>query len=725
MSVVSRKLLTHRSRASRQPPRRPWVTPVVIVVVLAIVVAAVAVFHRSRPVAAGLAGDAVLTASSTAAGHPVRNLVETGPARTTEDGTWRSRNETIGAWVELTWQQAHPLRQVVLMRNALDEPGVTDGFLSFGDGSFLQVKLSTADRTTAITFTPRTVERLRFTASAVGAGARDVALTEIMVGTDPGEDDVATDTVPDGNSAFVATVTGSDGVGASDPHALQDGSGAAGAAGAGSDWTVEQPKGSWVQLDWARPRELTSLELVGSERTAATLSRGTVTFEDGSTLPIGAVQPDPDQPTIVSFMPRVTRSVRLALDGVAGNGALALGELRVYQRGATPVRSESEAPAGLQPAAAEPCTAPPAPAPRSGLVVRCPTTGSVVDVNVPMHISVAYGYTSVTATAWPADRSAPDAEPVRATPDAVGTAALVLDVGELPSGPVTVKVEASAPHRDSSVAYFQLYRRAAGAVADVPSDSAAVGRTLAYAEEFNRPVSLSRNGIGADYAGAKPVHNGDQDFGDAIFPGNGVGFDNVRVVDDRYLRIDALPNPPGYSDPQNWGRTHLGGIVASARQGGSGFSAQYGYFESRMLAPGAPGTWPAFWTLPSDNLVAPTPVEAEFDAIELYGHDPKYGCASTHAHKERKDAGGIAQCAQRFDSDRAAFAWHTYGVSITPSTLIFYIDGKIVATAPQVEGGGSPMFFLVDLALGGGWPIALQAVQDRATLYVDYIRVYV
>jgi hypothetical protein len=35
------------------------------------------------------------------------------------------------------------------------------------------------------------------------------------------------------------------------------------------------------------------------------------------------------------------------------------------------------------------------------------------------------------------------------------------------------------------------------------------------------------------------------------------------------------------------------------------------------------------------------------------------------------------------------------------------------------------MFFLLDLALGGGWPVTLQPVQDRAVLYVDYVRVFV
>jgi beta-glucanase (GH16 family) len=255
------------------------------------------------------------------------------------------------------------------------------------------------------------------------------------------------------------------------------------------------------------------------------------------------------------------------------------------------------------------------------------------------------------------------------------------------------------------------------------------GRTLAYAEEFDRPLSLSRNGIGADYAAAKPTYWGDQDFGGAVFPYPDWGFDNVRVVDDRYLRIDVAPAPPGFVDPQGWGRKHLGGLLASARQGGSGFSAQYGYFEARMLAPAVPGTWPAFWTLPSDNLDAPTPVEAEFDAVELYGHDPRKVCQSTHAHRSDQDAhgsdqdDGIAHCVQHFATERAALSWHTYGVSVLPTGITFYVDGRVTATAPQVEGGDAPMFFLVDLALGGGWPIDLRSVQDRAALYVDYVRV--
>lgn len=77
------------------------------------------------------------------------------------------------------------------------------------------------------------------------------------------------------------------------------------------------------------------------------------------------------------------------------------------------------------------------------------------------------------------------------------------------------------------------------------------------------------------------------------------------------------------------------------------------------------------------------------------------------------------------DSAREALGWHTYGVDIRPDGLRYYIDGRLVGEAQPVDAASEPMFFLLDLALGGGWPVDLSAVRDRATLYVDWVRVYV
>ncbi len=705
-----------RSPRVRKTRRRLWiVVPVVLVLSL---VASIVVWrwtHGNTP-----ASDPTVTASSTQSGSSPFNAVDSGSA-SAPGADWQSDQETVGAWLELSWQKAREMRQIVLARNPIDQAGVTDGFLTFGDGSYLQVRLSSASQVTVIPFSPRTLDRLRFTATAMSPGAHNVTISELLATDEHTGDDVVADDAPGGNEAAVASATVS--AGAADPRALQDGSSRPGVAGTGGDWVVDKPGGAWVQMNWQHPEELTSVEVVGSTRSSTAVSSATLTFGDGTTLPIGAVLATPDRPTIVGFMPRVTRSVRLTIDGVTGTGPLALGELRLYRRGATPERAPS---ATSQPPdqAAVPCAGPAAGRPATGLVVRCPTTGSVVNGNVSVQVAVASGYSAVTATIWPADASAPTRDPARVSPDASGAATVPLDVSGVPPGPFTVKFEASGFISEPATVYFQLYRGGGGTPQAVESSTATRDRTLVYDEEFNQPLSISRTGSNADYAAAKPVVDGVQDFGNAIFADPAQGLAGPSVVDNRYLRINVVPSPPGYADPQGLGRTHLGGLLASARPGGSGFSAQYGYFEARMLLPAAPGTWPSFWMLPSDNLVAPQPVVAEIDTLEHYGHNVTGACQSTHEYRNGQDA-GVAQCGQRFPTDRAAMTWHTYGASLTPTGITFFIDGQVVATAPQVQGGGSPMFFLLDLALGGGWPVNLTAAQDRAALYVDYVRVYV
>ena len=140
----------------------------------------------------GPEAEPTVTASSTKAGSSASNVVDTGSA-SSPGGEWRSDRETSGAWVELSWRQPQTLRQVVVVRNPLDQPGVTDGFLAFGDGSYLQVRLSPTSQATVVPITPRSVDRLRFTASAVSSGAQDVAISEFVARDARSGDEVAPD----------------------------------------------------------------------------------------------------------------------------------------------------------------------------------------------------------------------------------------------------------------------------------------------------------------------------------------------------------------------------------------------------------------------------------------------------------------------------------------------------------------------------------------------------
>jgi len=49
--------------------------------------------------------------------------------------------------------------------------------------------------------------------------------------------------------------------------------------------------------------------------------------------------------------------------------------------------------------------------------------------------------------------------------------------------------------------------------------------------------------------------------------------------------------------------------------------------------------------------------------------------------------------------------YHTFGVDLSPQAIVFFRDGKRVwsqPTPPELDG---PMYPLVNLALGSGWPI--------------------
>lgn len=694
--------------------RRRWIVALLVAALLAGL--AVAVTHAvvSNPLT--LAGEAGVSASSSALGASPHDAV-TGTQGRQSKG-WRSGPETTGAWLELQWSRPHDVRRVVVVRNSMNQPGITDGFLSFSDGSDLQLKLSTTSARTVVAFGRRSVDRLRFTVTAVNDGARSVSISAFTVDDHADAGAVATQGAVDGEIGTLASISQNGDSGGSDARVL---SGPPSRTDPG--WNVPRPEGAWVQLDWLRPRELTTIEVSGDAQSSSALTRATLTFSDGASLQLGAVLSDPDHPTQISFMPRSTTSVRLSIDSVSGKGPLVLAGLRVYQRGVTLGTSARVAPRRVVEPVPAACPASTPPQQTSGMVVLCPTNGAAVGDQARLRL-FAGGHSTVSATVWPADPRAPVPPATDATPMADGTVTLDVDLDGLPAGPFTIRLDGRGGDEPTEVVHLQLYRGGARDGSVQPPSVTSRGQSLVYDEEFDGPISVSRTGQGAVYSAAKPTSAGVEDFGDAIFPDPALGLGTVEVVDDRFLRIQVQPRPAGFPDPQGARRTHVGGLLASARPGGSGFAAQYGYFEARMLAPAAPGTWPAFWTLPSTNLISPQSVVPEIDAVELYGHEPTGACHSTHEFKDGKD-GGVARCGTRFDSTREAVAWHTYGVSIGPTTISYYIDGDLVATAPQVGGGDEPMFFLLDLALGGGWPIDLAATRERADLYVDYVRVYV
>ncbi|MBN1422029.1 MAG: glycoside hydrolase family 16 protein [Planctomycetes bacterium] len=203
------------------------------------------------------------------------------------------------------------------------------------------------------------------------------------------------------------------------------------------------------------------------------------------------------------------------------------------------------------------------------------------------------------------------------------------------------------------------------------------------------------------------------DFGDAQFTDPRPDF--PFIVKDGILRIEARKE----------GGRWRSGLLSAVDPQGNGFKQEYGYFECRARFPEGPGTWPAFWLMGLKNLkglpenTGPR-INPEVDVVEHYGHWPWR--FSYVLHQWGFDGVEAAHEGQRIVAFGLEEAFHTYGVMIDEDEIVFYFDGVEIHRRKTPEGVKTPLYPLVNLALGPGWP--LDKTPDPSYMYVDYVKVW-
>jgi hypothetical protein len=181
------------------------------------------------------------------------------------------------------------------------------------------------------------------------------------------------------------------------------------------------------------------------------------------------------------------------------------------------------------------------------------------------------------------------------------------------------------------------------------------------------------------------------DFGDAQFidPGTNAPFTHDRSG----LLISARRDTAGH-----W----TSGLIAAGDASGAGPGVRYGYFEARMKLPPGPGTWPAFW-LGTHIHPGDTTPSIELDVIEYYGHDTTGFQNGWHVWPGQQSAGGTHWKVVPAESLISSF--HTYGVRVASDVTTFYLDRKPVWEIPTPPEHTRPLYPIVNLALGSGYPI--------------------
>jgi beta-glucanase (GH16 family) len=198
------------------------------------------------------------------------------------------------------------------------------------------------------------------------------------------------------------------------------------------------------------------------------------------------------------------------------------------------------------------------------------------------------------------------------------------------------------------------------------------------------------------------------DFGDALFVDPEPGF--PFTIDYGILRIEARKGEDGL-----W----RSGLLASSDPEGRGFHLQYGYFEMRAKLPVGPGVWPAFWLIYNSG----PDTSFEIDALEYYGHAPDIFHSAVAVWP--KHAGGEKQVhgiQHTVPYGHLTDAFRDYGVLVGVDEIVFYLDQKELGRLPTPKDHVGPLFILLNLALGSGWPI--DQTPDPSFMYVDYVRAY-
>ncbi|RYX83388.1 glycosyl hydrolase family protein [bacterium] len=371
--------------------------------------------------------------------------------------------------------------------------------------------------------------------------------------------------------------------------------------------------------------------------------------------------------------------------------------------------------------------------------VKSPALRSEVKGDVKVEFS-APGMTQAVALCWQQPTKAEpsvwghDAKLADIKLDATGNGSFVFPAEQFPNGPITVRILASNDNTKDS-REIQLYNTGGvvwnqGMPKTAPA--AAQGMKLAFADDFNGPLSISRDGKNARYNAHKP---GGGDFSGWPFS-DPEGPDNPYSQQGTYLRIRASKKPDGKGSA---------GIIAPIDADGKGFYATAPfYMECRFTAQSAPGTWPAFWTLIREEKLGGEKglkdVNDELDIIEAYGGvgpgNPNHpGYSITSHFWNQKDAEGkkVEDKWKRIDmlgiggKSYWSTTFHTYAVKVTLTDTIYYLDDIEVFRHPSGElSKTQPSFFMINYAIGGisGWKIDLEREGNASDMYVDYVRVY-
>lgn len=157
---------------------------------------------------------------------------------------------------------------------------------------------------------------------------------------------------------------------------------------------------------------------------------------------------------------------------------------------------------------------------------------------------------------------------------------------------------------------------------------------------------------------------------------------------------------------------------------------RYGRIEIRAKVPAGRGTWPSFWAIGANEPQVKWPRSGEFDILEAIGRRPTMLKTTVHSvdAKGRHDAVTREATAKK----PLSAAWHVFAISWTSSGFTSTFDGHVYSRISRADARRTgmtwvfdkPFYFVLNLALGGGYAGPMASGTVRKDFLVDWIRVY-
>ena len=156
---------------------------------------------------------------------------------------------------------------------------------------------------------------------------------------------------------------------------------------------------------------------------------------------------------------------------------------------------------------------------------------------------------------------------------------------------------------------------------------------------------------------------------------------------------------------------------------------QYGRIEVRAKIPSGLGTWPAIWTLGTNDPLA-WPDDGEIDIMEHVGFNQGYVHGTVHTKKynhvigtQKTDTIYVPDCSENFHVYAAEWNKDSVKVSMDDSIYFRFANER---TGYEAWPFDNKMYLLLNIAVGGNWGGAkgVDSTIYPRRMEIDYVRVY-